>query len=253
MLAVVEETSDTVAGSAPPTGPVSGSEVSEPAGDRPVLSDGEVRVLGCLLEKAATTPEYYPLTLNALTAACNQKSNRDPMMQIEDSTVLRITADLQVKELCGEHHTAGSRVIKYGHNIKRLGEFTDQEKALLAVLMLRGPQTVGELKGRTNRYCRFENLAQVESVLQGLATRESGPLVVKLPREAGRKEGRYAHLLGGPVHGDSEDAAPAPHGTVVQVQAENARISALEEQVAALRAELTEVKESVEALRRQWE
>jgi len=222
-------------------------------GTGPILSEVEARVLGCLLEKEATTPEYYPLTLNALTAACNQKSNRDPVMKVDDSTVLRVVVDLQAKGFCGEHHTAGSRVIKYGHNIETVGLLTEQERALLAVLMLRGPQTVGELRGRTTRYCRFENLPQVESVLGAMAARESGALVTKLPRETGRKEGRYAHLLCGAPEMVMEGHAPIADGTVVQVQAENARIAALEQEVERLRSELDDLKESFAAFRSQFE
>lgn len=218
-----------------------------------VLSDVEVRVLGCLLEKQATTPEYYPLSLNALTAACNQKSNREPVMQIDESTVLRVTGDLRVKGLCGEHHTAGSRVVKYGHNIGRIGDFSVEEKAVLTVLLLRGPQTVGELRGRTSRYHSFANLEQVEAVLEALANRESGALVARIPRQAGRKEERYAHLLSGPAETVTEGQEPRAEGTVVMVQAENARIAALEEQVQTLQSELAELKTCFESFRRQFE
>lgn len=217
------------------------------------LSEVEVRVLGCLLEKEATTPDYYPLTLNALTAACNQKSNRDPVMQIDDSTVLRVVTDLSVKGLCGEHRTAGSRVIKYGHNLGHIGQFGAQEKAILAVLMLRGPQTVGELRGRTSRYCDFTDLAQVETVVESLVTRESGALAVKLPRQTGRKERRYAHLLGGPYESaDATDDEPVA-GAALRVQAENERIAALEQQVEALKAELSHLSSVFDSFRSQFE
>jgi uncharacterized protein YceH (UPF0502 family) len=218
-----------------------------------ILSDIEARALGCLLEKQATTPDYYPLTLNALAAACNQKSNRDPIMRLDDSAVLRVTEDLQAKRLCGEHNTAGSRMIKYGHNIGLIGEFSDEEKAVLAVLLLRGPQTVGELRGRTGRYHEFAELAQVEAVLQSLASREDGALVARLPRLAGRKEGRYAHLLSGPIEAVADAQDTLPGDPVATVQAEGARIAMLEEQVQAVQCELTELKAAFESFRSKFE
>ena len=218
-----------------------------------VLSEVEIRVLGCLLEKEATTPENYPLTLNSLTAACNQKSNRNPVMCIGDSTVLRMVTDLGDRGLCGKHHSAGSRVVKYGHHLVHIGKFSVEEIAILAVLMLRGPQTVGELKGRTGRYCEFSDLAQVEAILESLVAREAGALVVKLPRQSGRKEPRYAHLLGGPYECVEEPDDDSMSKATVQVQAENARIASLEEQVESLKSQVADLQATFETFRSQFD
>jgi uncharacterized protein YceH (UPF0502 family) len=206
------------------------------------LTAAEARALGSLIEKAITTPEYYPLSINALTNACNQKSSRDPIMNVDVESVILAVGRLKQKQLAYETFIGGNRVPKYGHRIREVFDFSPQEIAMMCVLLLRGPQTVGELRSRTERLCRFKDLAEVEATLKQLMERESGPLVVKLPRQFGRKECRYAHLLCGDVKID-EPAEPA----VISVGADDNRIAAIERQVETLRAELDELKKKLEA------
>jgi len=155
-----------------------------------LLSTLEVRVLGCLIEKEITTPEYYPLSLNALTNACNQKSNRDPVMSIDETTVARLLEDLRYKKLIWKVTTTGGKVAKYKHNISAIHQFSLPEISILCELFLRGPQTLGELRTHTTRFHEFKNLEEVEELLQKLVNAEKGPFVQKLPREIGRKENR---------------------------------------------------------------
>jgi len=195
-----------------------------------LLNDIEVRVLGSLLEKSMTTPEYYPLSLNALTNACNQKSNRDPVVAFDETTVIRALESLREKQLAVL--SASSRVPKYAEVFAGNRKLVTREIALIMVLLLRGPQTIGELRGRTERAYKFENLAEVETTLDELA--ESG-YVTKLPRMAGRKESRYAHSLAGDVQ--VEEIPPRPEPAAIVVRAENERIAALEEGIQKLRQE----------------
>ena len=195
-----------------------------------LLNDIEVRVLGSLLEKSMTTPEYYPLSLNALTNACNQKSNRDPVVAFDETTVIRALESLREKQLAVL--SASSRVPKYAEVFAGNRKLVTREIALIMVLLLRGPQTIGELRGRTERAYKFENLAEVETTLDELA--ESG-YVTKLPRMAGRKESRYAHSLAGDVQ--VEEMPPSPEPAAIVVRAENERIAALEEEIQKLRQE----------------
>ncbi|MDX1777185.1 MAG: YceH family protein [Desulfobulbales bacterium] len=204
-----------------------------------LLDDIEVRVLGSLLEKSMTTPEYYPLSLNALTNACNQKSNRDPVVAFDEATVVRALDSLRAKQLVVL--STSSRVPKYAEVFVNIRKLVQREAALMMVLMLRGPQTIGELRGRTERVYRFEDLVEVEATLDELA--ESG-YVKKLPRMAGRKESRYAHLLAGEV--EVEEAAPKPEPATVIVRAENERIAALEEELHNLRQEFEAFKKQFE-------
>lgn len=210
------------------------------------LTPVEARVLGSLVEKEATTPDYYPLSLNAVITACNQKSNRHPIMQIDQTQALEALDGLMAKRLAREKSSSGSRVTKYAHRLSgTLGltrEFSRRELAALCVLMLRGAQTVGEIRARTNRLCDFENLGQVEQTLSDLMSREDGPFVTKLPRQPGRKEARYAHLLCGdavPEPNEEAEAAPASGGA-------GDRIAALERGLEELRAELAEIKRRLE-------
>ena len=197
------------------------------------LSTVEVRVLGCLLEKEKTTPEYYPMTANALTNACNQKSSRDPVMELTQSLVIRAIYSLKDRGLVIERNDEGSRVSKYGHNFSNLMNATEAERAVLCILMLRGPQTAGEIKNRSERLADFKSPAEVESVLQTLATRADGPYTVLLPRQPGQKERRYAHLFSGDptaaVSAPEPAAAPTPDGISLEE-----RVMALEKRVAAL-------------------
>jgi uncharacterized protein YceH (UPF0502 family) len=206
------------------------------------LTAAEARVLGSMVEKAITTPEYYPLSINALTNACNQKSSRDPIMNMDVDSVMLAVGRLKQKQLAYETFIGGNRVAKYGHRIKEAFDFSPQEIAMVCVLLLRGPQTLGELRSRTERLCRFKDLAEVEATLKQLLEREAGPLVVKLPRQFGRKERRYAHLLCGDVKIDEPvELASVP------VRADDERIAALEKQVETLRTELDELKKRLQA------
>src|SRR5580693_618415 len=163
-----------------------------------ILNDVETRVLGSLVEKDVTTPDYYPLSLNALVHACNQKNNRDPMTNLDEEAVRQALDTLQEKRLAGPTSSADSRVTKYEHRLQEVFNFTRGETAILCVLLLRGPQTPGELRTRTERMHSFDDLGAVQSSLQHLMKREP-PLVKVLPRQPGTKEARYAHLLSGDV------------------------------------------------------
>ena len=213
-----------------------------------VLTENEVRVLGALIEKDITTPEYYPLSLNALVNACNQKSNRDPVMQLDENAVRDALGALQERRLAGPAGGADSRVTKYEHRTQEVFNFTRAETAVLCVLLLRGPQTPGELRGRTERMHRFETLDDVQAALQKLMQRQ--PALVKvLPRQPGTKESRWVHLLAG----DVVVAEVAPAAVVSRGLDDGGRLVRLEEEVAALRRELGEVKEQLERFRKQFE
>lgn len=214
------------------------------------LNPVEARVLGCLVEKELATPEYYPLTLNALTNACNQKSNRDPVMGLDDADVVRALDSLRFQRLA--HQSAeGVRAAKYCHNLEGLLRLEPQELAVLAELLLRGPQTVGELRGRAERMATFADLAAVEEVLTTLADREV-PLVTRLPRQPGRKEQRYTHLLSAPPEVSDESSLPVEPARA-RVMAENERLAALEADVAALRDEIVELRCQLATFRAQFE
>jgi uncharacterized protein len=219
----------------------------------PPLNAAEVRVLGSLIEKAITTPEYYPLSLNALTNACNQLTNRDPVVSFDETTVVRALDGLREKRLATLFTGAESRVAKYKHALKDLILLTPAELALLCVLMLRGPQTVGELRTRAERMFTFDTLPEVEEALNALANRPGQPLVTRLPRQPGTKEARFAHLLSGPVELPASDTAPKPEPATLAVRAENERITRLEEEAAALRRELAELKQQFAEFRKQFE
>jgi uncharacterized protein YceH (UPF0502 family) len=211
------------------------------------LTETEVRVLGSLIEKDITTPEYYPLSMNALVNACNQKSNRDPVMQLDEQAVRDALEGLQQQRMAGPARGADSRVTKYEQRLQEVFNFTRPEIAVLCVLLLRGPQTPGELRGRAERMHRFEALDDVQSALQKLMQREP-PLAKVLPRQPGTKESRYAHLLAGDV---VVPELPAPASAAVADDA--ARIARLEEEVAALRRDVGEVKDQMERFRKQFE
>lgn len=222
----------------------------------PPLSAHEIRVLGSLVEKAVTTPDYYPLTLNSLTLACNQLSNRDPVVAFDETTVVRALDGLREKRLASVFTGAESRVAKYKHSLTDALLLTPGEVGLLCVLMLRGPQTLAELRTRTERFQPFESLTEVEEALQTLATRTPQPLVVKLPRLPGTKEPRYAHLLSGPIDvaalaGPASALAPEP--ATLAVRAENDRLAKLEADTAALRTELAELRQQFAEFRKQFE
>jgi uncharacterized protein YceH (UPF0502 family) len=202
------------------------------------LTPNEARVIGCLLEKQRTTPEHYPLSLNALTNACNQKSNRDPVLDLDESTVQGTIDALMKNGYVSEKSGFGSRVTKYQHRFcnTEFGtlKFTDQEVGIICVLLLRGPQTPGELRTRTERLCRFRDIHEVESTLDNLMRREDGPFVTKLPREPGKREARFAHLFGGEA--ELQDAAATSPET------DQGRLERLEETVNQLRDEVNSLK-----------
>ena len=216
-----------------------------------LLSDVETRVLGSLVEKELTTPEYYPLSLNALVSACNQKSNRDPVMNLDEETVREALRTLDKKGLAGAADNMVSRVSKYEHRLQEAYNFTRHEIALLAELLLRGPQTPGELRSRADRMHKFDDLGIVQSTLQRLMKREP-PLVKVLPRQPGTKEARYAHLLSGDVEAPPADSAAL--GVAVTSSASSGeRIARLEEQVATLQSEVAALKQQLGEFRKQFE
>jgi uncharacterized protein YceH (UPF0502 family) len=217
------------------------------------LTAEEARVLGCLIEKAITTPEYYPISLNSLAMACNQKSNRHPMVSYLETTVVRALDSLRERKLASMISEAGARVPKYKHNAAEMIGLDEKDIAVLCELLVRGPQTVGELRTRCERMFPFTDLAQVQAVLDGLSTRAE-PLVVKLPRQPGMKESRYIHLLAGPPPAESEDVvATSLEPARAAVAADNERIAKLEAETAALRLELDELKRSFADFKKSFE
>src|SRR6202165_2428499 len=214
------------------------------------LTETEVRGLGSLIEKDIPTPEYYPLSLNALVNACNQKTNRDPVMQLDEAAVREALDGLQEQRMAGPARGADSRVTKYEQRLQEVFNFTRAEIAVLCVLLLRGPQTPGELRGRTERLHRFETLEDVQSALQKLMQREP-PLAKVLPRQPGTKESRYAHLLAGDVV-EVETAVQAG-ASVVSNPEDAERITQLQDEVVELRREVAEVKDQLERFRNQFE
>jgi uncharacterized protein YceH (UPF0502 family) len=210
-----------------------------------LLNEVEVRVLGALVEKEITTPDYYPLSLNALVNACNQKNNREPVMNLGENAVRDALLALQEKRLAGPASGADSRVTKYEHRLESFN-FSRREIAVLCVLLLRGPQTPGELRGRAERMYRFEDLDQVQSALHQLMERQP-PLVAMLARQPGTKEARYSHLLCGPVESWQPPAPAATHHD------DNDRVTQLEEQVRALQSEVDALKDQFAAFRKQFE
>lgn len=204
------------------------------------LTFEETRVLGSLIEKEKTTPDQYPISLNALTNACNQKTNRDPIASFDDTQVQNILDDLARKHLVSEDGSFGSRVTKYKHRFanSNLGglQLTDQEMAIITVLFLRGAQTAGELRSRTNRLCRFENVTEVESVLQILCGRSDGPFVRHLARAPGKRERRHVHLFSGDqpdVEIEQPPSEPMPVDSIL-IKTLEARIEELETRVERL-------------------
>ena len=216
------------------------------------LSPAEARVLGALVEKDLTTPDYYPLTLNALTNACNQKSNRDPVVAFEEADVVRALDGLRHKGLAMQAHGEGSRVPKYRHCLSEKLHLERDEQAVLAELLLRGPQTLGELRTRAERMAPLPSLEDVERILGELMQRRP-PLALKLPRQPGRKEHRFAHLLCGEPELSTDEALPALENATLQVRAENERIATLEADVAGLREDVAQLRAELETFRRQFE
>jgi hypothetical protein len=215
------------------------------------LNPPEARVIGCLIEKAITTPAQYPLSLAALTTACNQKSSREPVMQLTDTEVQEIVDELIKRHLVSDRGGGfGSRVTKYQHRFANVGfgslEFTPQELGVLCLLLLRGPQTPGELRSRSHRLCDFADVNETEAVLKRLSERSDGPFVTALPREPGRREVRYAHLFGDQV--EQPVAAPAEAMAANPAPGQDERLAQLEELVLELQQDLREVKERLAEL-----
>jgi len=215
-----------------------------------ILSDVEARVLGSLIEKDLTTPEYYPLSLNALVHACNQKSNRDPLMNLDEDAVRQALHNLNQKELAGPADNIDSRVSKFEHRLQEAFNFTRHEIAILCELLLRGPQTPGELRSRANRMHRFEDLGIVQSTLQRLMKREP-PLAKMLPRVSGTKEARYAHLLSGDV--EASEPGPASESAVTSSSIDGKRIARLEHEVAGIQKEVADLKQQLAAFQKQFD
>ncbi|EPF2928667.1 YceH family protein [Vibrio navarrensis] len=214
------------------------------------LTAVEARVIGCLIEKEVTTPDQYPLSLNALTNACNQKSNREPVMNLSESDVLDAVDQLIARRLVSDESGFNSRVSKYQHRFCNT-EFGDlklsaQEKGIVCCMLLRGAQTPGELRTRTNRLANFADVKEVETVLDRLASGERGQLVVKLPIEPGKRESRYMHQFCGEV--DASQVASSMPAHVASHTGDDQRIAELEEQVSVLREELDELKALVQSL-----
>ncbi|MEI6205380.1 MAG: YceH family protein [Desulfuromonadales bacterium] len=216
-----------------------------------ILNEIEVRVLGSLVEKELTTPEYYPLSLNALTNACNQKSNRDPAMTLEEEEVVRALDSLRFKQLV-LISADGGRVPKYRHLLAEKLGLVPAELAVMCELLVRGPQTVGELRTRGERMYPFPDLASVEEALRELMERET-PLISRMARQPGRKEARYAQLFAGMPEYSEEGARAAPELARQRVIAENERLVKLEGDVAALRAEVAGLRQTVEEFKAQFE
>jgi uncharacterized protein YceH (UPF0502 family) len=217
-----------------------------------ILTEIETRVLGSLIEKDITTPDYYPLSLNALVNACNQKNNREPVMTLAEESVRAALATLQEKRLAGPAGGADSRVPKYEHRLQEVFNFDRREIAIVCVLLLREPQTPGELRGRTERMYHFEELDDVVSTLDRLAQREP-PLARVLPRQPGTKESRYTHLFAGEPQISDVAASSGSESSKHSGPSAADRLAHLEEEVATLRRELSEVQQQLAAFRKQFE
>ena len=215
----------------------------------PVLTDTEIRVLGSLVEKDITTPDYYPLSLNALVNACNQKNNREPVTNLTEEQVRQSLSTLQEKRLAGPASGADSRVSKYEHRLQEVFNFTRGEIAVMCVMLLRGPQTPGELRGRTERMYHFETLDDVQSNLQRLIQKDP-PLVKMLARQPGTKENRYAHLLAGEIE---EAEVTRVEKALAPPASEASRIKSLEAEISELKTEIASLKQQFAEFRKQFE
>jgi hypothetical protein len=214
------------------------------------LNQLEARVLGSLMEKETTTPDYYPLSLNALVNACNQKSNRDPVIEVDENAVRDALYSLGAKGLASPVSSADSRVTKYEHRMQEIFNFTRRESAIICVLLLRGPQTPGELRGRTERLFRFDDLADVQSTLQRLAQHDP-PLTKMLARQPGTKEARYVHLLTDDP--EAWDTSPLPLAAGNDASSGGEQIAMLEETVARLEREIAALRKEFTEFRKQFE
>lgn len=218
-----------------------------------ILNEPEVRVLGALVEKQVTTPEYYPLTLNALVQACNQKNNRNPVVGFDEEIVTQTLESLRGKNLVYVFYGSTSRVPKYKHMMAEIFDLSPQELALMCILMLRGPQTPGELRGRTERLYDFSGLEEVEETLTLLSNKDPEPLVSKLPRHPGQKEVRYVHLLSGEISADYESVSAGAEAEHLSKLAKSNRTKELEQEVEALRDEVDKLRKEFEEFKRQFD
>lgn len=216
-----------------------------------VLNEIETRVLGSLIEKQVTTPEYYPLTLNALTLACNQKNNRNPVTAYTENQVSEALESLREKNLAYVFYGSTSRVPKYKHVMPEVMHVNHAEMALLCALMLRGAQTLGELRGNASRLHDFSSLEEVEKTLNELMTRDADPLVVRLPRQPGQKDARFTHLLSGEI--DVEALAAESERPLTPRRAAPDQLERLEQKVAALTVEIEQLKEQFDQFRKQFD
>jgi len=217
-----------------------------------ILDEVEVRVLASLIEKQITTPEYYPLTLNALTLACNQKNNRHPVTSFTDTEVEQALDSLREKNLAYVFHGSTSRVPKYKHVAAEVLHLGPPELAAMCVLMLSGPQTVGEIRTRGSRLYEFSSLEEVEETLRSLSTKDPEPFVIKLPRQAGQKESRFAHLLSGDVKIDQYAESPVVDKTARRAS-DSERLAKLEERVENLASEVENLRQQLQDFRKQFE
>jgi uncharacterized protein YceH (UPF0502 family) len=213
-----------------------------------ILNETEARIVGALVEKQLTTPEYYPLTLNALLAACNQKNNREPVTSLDEATVTNTLERLRDRNIVYVFYGSNSRVPKYKHMLPSVYELEPPEVAVIDVMLLRGPQTLGELRTRTERLYGFSGLGEIQDTLDSLSRRDD-PLITKLERLPGQKDARYAHLLSGPI--DMERVAAAAASPRASGASE--RMEALEQEVSSLRSEVAELKATFEEFRKQFE
>lgn len=218
-----------------------------------ILNDVEVRVLGSLIEKQVTTPEYYPLTLNSLTLACNQKNNRIPVTSFAETAVAEAVESLREKNLVYVYYGSTSRVPKYKHVMPEVLHLTHPELALMCVLMLRGSQTIGELRSSAARIYEFAGLEEAEATLNTLISREPEPLVTKLPRQPGQKEARFAHLLSGEVTIEPVPEGEQPPRSIRASRADPDRLPKLEQEVASLKSEVAALQQQFEDFKKQFE
>lgn len=211
------------------------------------LTPHEARVIGCLIEKEITTPEQYPLSLNALVNACNQKSNREPVLELDETAVQQTVDSLVGKFLVSAQTGYGSRVAKYRHRLCNTEygtlKFSPQELGIVCELLLRGPQTPGELRSRASRLCHLTDVTDAEAALEHLASRADGPFVMRLPREPGKRESRYTHLFGGTPDSDTTESPPVPAHTPAATQLEE-RVEKLEAEMAAIKSLLAAMSQS---------
>lgn len=214
-----------------------------------ILNDIEIRVMGALVEKQVTTPEYYPLTLNSLTAACNQKNNRNPVTSYSENEVAHALETLREKNLTYVYHGSTSRVPKYKHVMPEVMHLNRAELALMCVMMLRGPQTTGELRSNSARLHEFSGLEEVDATINSLITHDPEPLAVRLPRQAGQKEARFAHLLSGEVAVEEM----ASEGSPLRSRGREDRVAILESEIENLKGQIVQLREQFEGFKKQFE